>query len=185
MKTFIKGEACELPEILSGTQITINGLPYIILSNAEQVAVRLWRAQPMKFKPYDLASIKLPVSTRRRVVECVSQPTPDAKIMVRMVPGEPTTMIEVAVKDLLPYVKKRYCHIASVTMRFGTAEDMLRHDSAALYDHTINESAETHSVPFLIYTVNDSKYPVWTVERWFSFSAQLTTVAVRDLRYGE
>ena len=99
----------------------------------------------MKFKPKDLATIKLSSSSRCRLVEVISNPIPAKRfikpetIMVRMVPGEETTMVEVAVSDLeVPKLScvQRYCHIAEVDCKgFPLNEAMLPYDNAALYDH--------------------------------------------------
>jgi hypothetical protein len=147
------------------------------------------------FRPYDLATLAVPVSTRRRVVEVITHPIPGGTIMVRMVPGEPTTMTETLVENLLPHAKKRWLHIGRVThCAFTFPEDMLRYDYAFLFDHTIPEEGEEGtglrldlSLPEagLVYTVRDQKSPPWTVDRWTSFSCVIKPVLIRDLRSGE
>lgn len=107
------------------------------------------------FKPYDLATIQLPTSSRRRVVEVISHPIPAERfakpetIMVRMMPGEPTTLAEVQVGELQPSAgtmygagKERYVHVAEVRCAFAFPEDMLRYDAAALYRHDLHEDGE-------------------------------------------
>lgn len=48
----------------------------------------------MEFKPYELAYYQ------GRVVECISFPTPSNTIMIRKTPGDPTSMIEIDLKNL-------------------------------------------------------------------------------------
>jgi hypothetical protein len=134
------------------------------------------------FKPYDLATIQLPTSERRRTVEVLSYPTPDDTIMVRMVPGDPTTLREVKVDDLEPRARQRYCRIARVRCRFDFPEDMLRYDDAALCDPDQSEDFRTDA-PVLIYRLTDYKRGTcWTEGRWASFSASIEQVATCDLR---
>lgn len=157
----------------------------------------------MKFRPYKLATIKLPTSSRRRVVECISYPfradgpnmiLPSCdRIKVRMVPGEPTTMVEVAVADLLPSPERSWVQIFEVRTHFVFPEDMLRYDGAALYDHTVPEDKtdengcsvyEDPDKPVLCYRVVPRKTFPFTEDRWASFSASvklLKTIALSDI----
>jgi hypothetical protein len=107
--------------------------------------------KPKTFKPNDLATIQLPTSSRRRVVEVISHPIPAERfakpetIKVRMVPGEPTTLVEVWVEKLAPVQIQsayRYVHVAEVRCAFTFPEDMLRYDGAALYRHDLHEDGE-------------------------------------------
>lgn len=143
------------------------------------------------FKPYDLALLTVPVSARRRTVEIISKPIPneggEPTIMVRMVPGEPTTLAEVPVAHLLPRAKARYLHVAEVRTGMTFPEDMLRYDFAALYDHMAAEAPDPHvycdpTVPTLIYRVMTNRNPSWTVGRWQSFGCSIVNILVRDLR---
>lgn len=142
----------------------------------------------MSFKPYQLAHLEVEVSTRRRLVEVISRPTPDNTIMVRMVPGEPTTMLEVKLGELHSRAQNRYLHIARVTTGFVFPEDMLRYDNAALYDHTLPEDGgDDRGLPvppegLLVYTDSANRKNPWTLDRWNSFSCTVTPVLIRDLR---
>jgi hypothetical protein len=119
-----------------------------------------------EFKPNDLATIQLPTSKRRRMVEVISRPFPSEDptdaltmlgprnlIQVRMTPGEPTTLAEVSVADLERAPKERYVHVARVhgQPRFFPSipgawstlpEDMLRYDHCHLYEHSWHEEGE-------------------------------------------
>lgn len=146
----------------------------------------------MKFKPKDLATILLTSSSRRRLVEIISNPIPARRfvkpetIMVRMVPGEQTTIAEVAVSDLeVPKLNciQRYCHIAEVDRKgFPLNVDMLRYDNAALYNYQEAEDGFLGTEPILIYRVSDSKRSLWTISRWNSSLHTIRPVLVRDLQ---
>jgi hypothetical protein len=142
------------------------------------------------FKPHDLARLSHNKSKRQRIVEVISKPFPGegeeegtTHIMVRMVPGEPTTMQEVALVMLNPAVRAKYLHVARVNSTFSFPEDMLRYDAAALFDHEIDEDhvprEKRHDV--LVYIVSDRKTPRWTTARWNSFSCSIKPVLTRKL----
>jgi hypothetical protein len=147
------------------------------------------------FRPYELTTISLPVSKRRRTVEVISRPFSSAgaeatdRINVRMVPGEPTTLTEVAVADLEGLLARmRWLHVAEVSTRFPYCEDMLRYDIAALFDHTVSEVAEIPSTwpdspetVFQVWRLSARKKPAWTYTRWHSFGAFVKPLYVRDL----
>lgn len=154
---------------------------------------------PSTFKPYDLATIKLPVSTRRRVVEIISRPIPGGckvkaleTIMVRMVPGCPDTLNEVETKDLVAITNpERYVHIGKVRYSFTFPEDMLRYEGASLYDHTLSEDEIPKTIQeVVVYRMSRVKIGAvaggkgnWVQARWNSFSAgveHLHTVDRRD-----
>lgn len=137
------------------------------------------------FKPYQLAKLSTPNSERPRVVEIISMPTPSGTIMVRMVPGDPTTIREESLDLLSEYKgRARYCHIASVITRLGFPEDMLRYDCAALCDATLNESDLHTEKETLIYSVSERKSPHWTYARWHSFLAGVRHCRTINLRNG-
>jgi hypothetical protein len=145
-----------------------------------------------KFKPHDLANMKVPTSIRQRTVEVISHSIPNSlpTIMVRMVPGDPTTLREVEIEDLTPRTKERYVHIAEIRTRFVLPEDMLRYDCAALVDPDKPESEERgdgrhvccDGSPILIYRLWRTKKHVWTDARWASFSTSILPVCTLDLR---
>lgn len=149
-----------------------------------------------------------PNEDRFRCNQCKHQWTREQalneRVKVRMVPGEPTTLAEVAVADLLPHQRKRYVHVALVSGTFCFPEDMLRYDGAALYDHELNESGddgmglrppvkegESPRWQCLVYCLSDRKTAdlsrpgsPWTKDRWHSFSCGIRPMQVRDLRTG-
>jgi hypothetical protein len=141
------------------------------------------------FKPYQLALLKVPTSTRHRVVQIMSYPTPTETIMVRTVPGMPDTLVEVPIYNLLEYKtgdRQRYVHVATVDSIFSFPEDMLRYDNAALYDVNTPEEGENgrglRGNGVLVYMVSERRAPNWRYGRWESFSSKLTTVNTIDLR---
>jgi hypothetical protein len=138
----------------------------------------------MSFKPYQLAYLEVATSTRQRVVEIISYPIPGPKgetVMVRMVPGEPTTMEEVPITKLAPAPQMRWVHVAVVNSVLNFPEDMLRYDGAALFDHTLNES-DPNQGEVLIYRVSETKAARWHDARWHSFQCTINNVLVRDLK---
>lgn len=150
------------------------------------------------FKPYDLADLAVNVSSRPRTVEVISRPIPSGSsdpsavdtIKVRMVPGEPTTMVEVFLDRLAARPKQRWLHVAEVECRFTFPEDMLRYDSAFLFDSELWESGQDgeglRGGPWLVYRLNNSKRSAgWSLARWASFGATVTHKLTRDLRHPE
>jgi hypothetical protein len=114
--------------------------------------------------------------------------------MVRMVPGDATTLVEVATANVLPFQKKRWCHVGKVFANHAShalhdgglgmmfPEDMLRYDYAALCDWTQPEEGYYPCEDaVLIYTVRDLKKSPWTDGRWLSFSYGVESVHVWDL----
>lgn len=144
------------------------------------------------FKPYDLASLKIKTSNRRRVVEIISRPWHEEsgkeRIKVRMVPNQPTTLDEVSVDELLPFQKKKYIQFAKVICSIGPfPEDMLRYDSAMIYDHTIDENKELgwpKNCEVLIYRLVDRKSQQWTIDRWKSFCCDIEPISTGRLNDG-
>jgi hypothetical protein len=163
------------------------------------------------FVPYDLATLKTPNSERRRLVEVISRPFPSDngdRIKIRQVPGEPTTLDEVAVGDLQHVAasvsgrmdsQHRYLHVARVFSTFHLPPDMLRYDDAYLFEHSLHEDGPVHElasdendrrglrVPeegLLVYKAashTGKVRPVWTIDRWRSFACRIEPVIVRDL----
>lgn len=135
----------------------------------------------MKWKPHDLALLNVleSISSRPRAVEVISYIIPPEKvdgmpnIMVRMVPGDPTTLREVCAENLKPLGwKGRWVHIAEVQGSGCFPEDMLRYDGAHLLDPDQPEDGERGwkpDGPVMIYRVDDRKQPRWTTARWSSF----------------
>ena len=143
------------------------------------------------FEPYQLVLLEIRTSTRKRPVQVISRLIPDHPegdtIMVRMVPGDPTTIREVPIAKLEHYTirnKKRWVHIAEVQGSFSFPEDMLRYDGAALCDPDQDEVPEggwRTAGGVLIYAVSDRKQPSWTDARWRSFSWGLQHELTLDL----
>jgi hypothetical protein len=141
------------------------------------------------FRPYEILNLEVPTSTRRRKVQAISRPYEDMFtdadgygqrecIQVRMVPGDPTTMVTVPTSRLERVgFRYNYIHFAEVWGRpvvelIGTLEfpeDMLRYEAAALYDHTINEEDYRPTGPVRIYMLTENTRPIWTAARWLSF----------------
>lgn len=143
--------------------------------------------------PYQLATIlNTDISKRRRVVQIISKPTPDNTIMVRMVPGEPTTMIQLPIEGIEHVNEKKpltlafpYLHVAEVDCSgMVFPEDMLRYDNAALFDHTMIEQSgqrQTEKVHVYCFARNRTTLP-WTVKRWESFGAFIKPLYIKNLR---
>jgi hypothetical protein len=137
-------------------------------------------------------------SLRPRIVEVVSYPTPNETIMVRMVPGEPTTVKKVYVAELTPCKRKyRYVYLARV-IGFTFPEDMVFYDNAALYDHRLPECGEENPIlgyadglrvpdeGLIVYKLSSAKrVKPWTYGRWQSYSCWIEEVKVTDLRKQE
>jgi|SRR6516162_2929492 hypothetical protein len=131
-------------------------------------------------KPYDQATFQ------GRVVEIIScsfpaTETPGAlnnRVMIRTVPGEPTTMIEVETAELGYRLKSRYVHVARV---FGHdfPLEMLRRDHAWFWEYKL-DSLEISEDGVEIYTVNDRKDLPWTVH-WVDFGCRIQPLYRRDL----
>lgn len=159
------------------------------------------------WKPNDLALMEVTTSTRKRYVEVVSYPFPAGantgqpsqgqiidSIMIRMVPGDPTTLREVPIALLhRPLDKNRYVHVARVHPGIGPfPEDMLRYDCAALYGPDQPEEPTDDfgrhtwrpAEPVLIYRAATGKRPQWTPARWASFCWRIEHVATFDLTKG-
>lgn len=101
------------------------------------------------YKPLQMLRYTSPNSARKRLVQAISKPTPDNTSMVRMVPGDPTTMVEVHLglldKALGTKANYKYIRFARVSGMGPFPEDMLR------YDHTLSESGDL-AQPILIWT---------------------------------
>jgi hypothetical protein len=142
-----------------------------------------------RWKPWELATVQLPTSKRRRIVETVSYPTsdaPDAQIYVRMVPSQAATAVWLPITDLKKCpVKYRWVHIGVARGLFSFPEDMLRYDSAAFVDWELHEDPEDGlylKEPALIYKMSELKESTWTHGRWRSFGWEVSERSVVDLR---
>ncbi len=133
------------------------------------------------FRPYQLAYLKATAEPRHRIVQVISKETPERTIMVRRTPGDATTMVEVAVADLLPCPQYRYAHFARVISGFKTfPDDMLRYDDAFVVDSGVGSEESPDGV--LVYTCRSYKHRPWTDGRWKSFSCNVKHVLTQDLR---
>lgn len=140
------------------------------------------------FKPHELARMTVTRSKRPRIVEVISMPTPEGTIMVRMVPGDPSTLREVLMSTLTMIPKERYCYIARVLCNgYKFPEDMLRYDRAAFYDADKDEAKDKSVTSYtheevLIYTIGTRRQPSWTAARWRSFGVSILHVRVYDMQ---
>ena len=144
------------------------------------------------WKPYMIVLMPTAASARKRMVELISYPTPEGTIMARMIPGDPTTMIEIKVEGLKKMDngrKYKYVHIAEVSGNGAFPEDMLRYDGAALCDHAQQEEPTDDfgrytyrpKEPVLIYHLSTTQKPLWTPARWASFAWRITPKQVIKL----
>jgi hypothetical protein len=138
------------------------------------------------WKPYQLATIQLPTSVRRRIVEVISYPfddSPNAEIKIRMVPTQPTTLETTNISKLQRLTwKAKYIHIAVAQGMFDFPEDMLRYDWAFLVDWEQPEQDYRPDKPVYIYRLTESKKQDWTYDRWNSFSWTVTNRQIIDIK---
>lgn len=111
------------------------------------------------------------------VGEVLSLPTPDNTLMVRMVPGDETTLREVPIAQLAPVINRpRYVHYATVRGGRRFPVDMLRYENAAPANFTIESNGvfdvAVPTVPddrLIVAYASDEAQPQWTSARWRSF----------------
>lgn len=119
-------------------------------------------------KPYDLVIVK-----QDKVVfvgEIISKPIGDGNIMVRLVPGDPNTMIQLPMNvlstKLVPRI--RYIHYARVrpVRNLPFPDDMLRYDNCVIVEETSDGFIVARAT---VLKTNCS----FTVARWVSFGWDL------------
>jgi len=124
-------------------------------------------------KPYDLA-----ITKAGRVVQVISYPTPDGTVLIRAVPGEPTTAIEVSLDSIGESCRAigKYAHLAIMS---NALPEMLKYEGAYLFDERVVGG------PAIIYKVSDDPKSPWRTERWASFGIEIRPQYARDLTTDE
>jgi hypothetical protein len=133
-----------------------------------------------KLKPYLLVYVQK--DGYSHIAQTMSYSTPTNTIMVRRVPGFPGTLEEIRVDQVSPHpVGKsfKYIHYATVAGVGSFPVDMLRYDSAAPVNFTLEEKfTGPHAVMLpgmdfgeglIVADVSDRSMHSWTNERWRSF----------------
>ena len=132
-------------------------------------------------KPYELVVVE--EEGYSYIGEVISYETPENTIMVRRVPNDPSTMVEMPVAKLKG-VTGRYSHIhyAAVHGRGRFPIDMLRYDWATPVSFTLDSEGypvlNKGETKLIIATVSHPTR-TWTPARWNSFSwgiAELKTL---------
>ena len=128
-------------------------------------------------KPYDLVLVD--AGDYKYIGQIISRPTPENTIMVRRVPDDPSTMIEVPLTKLSkPISKKKYVQYAVIVGNLGFPVDMLRYDSATPVNFSIVEKEEYGPISvklkegetqLIIGRATELKGQQWTTGRWNSF----------------
>jgi len=135
-------------------------------------------------KPYDQATLQ------GRIVEIISFPfastetpgAPNDRVMIRAVPGEPTTMIEAAVAELVLCPKAQYVHVARVLnldQKHDFPLEMLKRDYAWFWELKL-ASLEIPEEGIEIYTINNNEQIPWTVH-WSAHGCGIKPIYRRDL----
>jgi hypothetical protein len=132
------------------------------------------------FKPHDLVYVTVAddyCEQRRRgyIGEVISYETPNHTIMVRRVPGDPTTMEELPV-TALNKARSRYIHYAMVSGHGCFPSDMLRYDSCVPVNFRIEPAysgakavLEEGQTAFVVARCSDRRTSDYTEARWNSF----------------
>ena len=132
------------------------------------------------FKPYQLVLVKM--DGYSCIGETISFPTLSRTIMVRLVPGDATTMTEVPLNQirLVSNPKEyRWIQYAKIDGRFNFPIDMLRYDCCAPVSFTIVEDGrftikavvkdEWKGAGLIVGRITRTKSKEWTEGRWHSF----------------
>jgi hypothetical protein len=127
------------------------------------------------YKPYQYVSVKHEgYSHVGEVISYEIDNSDDQTVMIRLVPGDPSTIVEVPINCIKP-VKGNYkwVHYA-VTWGFGQFPiDMLRYDCAAPVNFTFNDDGEAilneGEINYIVARCSELKRWTWTYERWRSF----------------
>jgi len=130
----------------------------------------------MTFKPHDLVIVDR--GSFSHLSEIISHPIEPDTIMIRMVPDDPSTMVEFPVNRLKKCTTKyKYVHYATVSGQGQFPVDMLRYDFASPVNFKIchdesgrNEIIKTDDSDCLIIArCTELKSTKWTNARWSSF----------------
>jgi hypothetical protein len=145
-------------------------------------------------KPYTLVDVR--EGNYSYVGQLISRPiVADGKstIMVRRVPGDPSTMVELPLDKLLPInrVKVKYVHYAVCSGRLSFPVDMLRYDMATpvnfeftidpFYHNTLTKilpSWPADDTRLIIATARTYNKHPWTDARWVSFGWSVKVLKV-------
>lgn len=150
---------------------------------------------PKTLKPYAIAQIEHPTygGWWRCICEIMSFPIPPTNefpkgsIMVRRVPGQPTTLDEVSLEVLRPVDSRaktltiHYARVINPGRHFPS--DMLRYDSCEPVTFTVDDDGVAHlnkdaaELGLIVADVHPGHKPAqWTQERWRSFMARVEPI---------
>lgn len=127
-------------------------------------------------KPYDLVTVN--EKDYRAIGQVISRPTIDGTIMVRRVPDDPNTMVELPLDKLSETtIKWKWVHYAVVSGWDRFPVDMLRYDVAAPANFRLEEDDRGRITTILqdghpalfVARCSELKAVNWTTERWRSF----------------
>lgn len=151
----------------------------------------------MNMRLYDLVWVKersrfTSTGAFEYVGQVLSMRTPNGTRMVRRVPGNPGTLIEVQESALEPVSGRAPTHVAYAEVR-GKGQfpvDMLRYDACAPATFTLVEDEDTVRVSMLkalrdagdtrlvVAQACDARGATWATERWESFGWRLRPLRV-------
>jgi hypothetical protein len=140
----------------------------------------------MKHKLYAIVLVRHP--EYHHFGEILSRITPQGTYMVRMVPGHPGTLREIAGERLMGTTGRiKYVHYAKLVQGVGAFPiDMLRYDHCA----PLNFDPETLQInPLMgfdtpvVARASDRKDPDWTHERWRSFTWDVEPMRTERLEH--
>jgi hypothetical protein len=138
-----------------------------------------------KYRPFDLVRVKEQFLDTEVAYfgQLISYPTPEETIMVRRVPDDPSTMVEMPLSaiELVSFprlYRPHWVQYAKVSGRFDFPVDMLRYDSCVPVNFTLEESERgqvitqvTDGGPDLIVAkATSTRQDGFTYARWASFS---------------
>lgn len=126
-----------------------------------------------ELKPYDLVLVKRDAYSH--IGQVISRPM-EKTIMVRLVPDDPTTIVELPLSCLQRTLYKyKWVQYAEVRGSFCFPIDMLRYDKAAPVNFYIDDDGAmlkdecSEDKAFIIGRAVTRKSQEWTVARWSSF----------------
>lgn len=146
-----------------------------------------------KARPFDLVIVEhknedSELGQYSHVGQVISRPIENRTIMVRLVPDDPCTMVELPLSAIKPTsTKYKWVHYAKVSGSFSFPVDMLRYDCAAPvsfnlvdngrgYEPMMKEGME--DMGLVIARCTERKDPQWTDGRWASFSWRLERMKI-------
>lgn len=124
-----------------------------------------------KFKLYEIVLVQHPDYVH--FGEVLSRTTPNNTYMVRMVPGHPNTLAEIAADKMLhTNGGLKYVHYAAVVGAGSFPVDMLRYDHCAPLNFDLETGKIDPDYGFderVVARATARKDPQWTTARWSSF----------------